>query len=415
MPKTNMDYKAGSRFLQTGAGRPPPHAPRLRNLRARRRADFPALPAVYLDLAEKLSSPLRGGPPLCDELLAFVQHVFSEEEAAAARHLGSLRGRTAADLARLERRPVEQVEPLLQRLATEKRVIAATGSGEQCTYRLLPVVPGMFEMCLVSHTLETLTDWHRRFIELFEVLYETGFALDYLGASTHTIRVLPVNRAIEAHPMALPSDHLETILDRYRVFGIGQCQCRTTAEVLGRGCGRPRGNCLVMGRWAVSGIKQGALQSVSRQAVLDLKREAEAHGLANWLMNVESSRGQISCSCCGCCCHAFRLITEFNAPGLIAPPHFLPQFDAARCSHCGRCAQICPLNAIRLDAPQKSLQHLTERCVGCGLCAVACPARAVRMDAAPTYRPPYRNWLSLALGTAPRALRSVWNAWRKRG
>src|SRR5450759_3400033 len=97
-----------------------------------------------------------------------------------------------------------------------------------------------------------MSAWHRRFAELFEALYETGYALDYQHGQqrpTPFVRVLPVGRAIEAHPLALPSDQLEVVLDRYHVFGFGQCQCRMVMEVKGQGCGKPIGNCTVMGQW----------------------------------------------------------------------------------------------------------------------------------------------------------------------
>ena len=112
-------------------------------------------------------------------------------------------------------------------LANEKRSIAAGGPPHARRYRLLPIVPGIFEMMLIGHTPESLTDWHRRFIELFEALYDTGYSLDYQAIiPTPVVRYLPVGKAIEAHPMALPSDKLEVVLDQFDVFGVGQCQCR---------------------------------------------------------------------------------------------------------------------------------------------------------------------------------------------
>ena len=167
------------------------------------------------------------------------------------------------------------------------------------------------------------------------------------------VRYLPVGKAIDAHPMALPSDKLEVVLDQFETFGIGQCQCRMAMQVLGRGCGKPLGNCTVMGQWAERGIEEGVLRQVSKKEALEIKREAESHGLVNWMMNVESPRGQCSCSCCGCCCHALRAVNEFNAPGFIAPPHFLPRLDPAKCVSCGRCAKNCPMGAIIVDTGEK--------------------------------------------------------------
>lgn len=391
-----------------------PVAPRAKRLRARSLDDYPHVPPAYREVARKLASPLLMGPPICDELMDFVQHVFTEEEAAVVRHLSPFSPKTARQVARAELRPVETIEPLLRRLALEKRVIASW-DGAPTRYQLLPIMPGMFEMVLVAETPETLTEWHRGFVERFEALYETGYVAAFHRYPSRTIRYLPVGRAIEAHPMALPSDHMEAVLDRFEVFGIGQCQCRTSMAALGQGCGKPLANCTVMGSWAEQGIARGWLRRASRREVLEKKQEAEANGLVSFVINVASSRGQVSCSCCGCCCKAMRTMTEFVAPSLVAPPHFLPKFDPTRCTFCGRCAVACPMGALVVHLAEKSRRHLRERCIGCGLCAVACSAsRAITMEPVPDYRPPYSNWLCLLGATLAPMLKNVWNSWRSR-
>lgn len=395
-----------------------PTEPRLKSVTPRQLSDYPHVAPVYCDVALLLSSTSRMGPPICDELMHIVQHLFTEEEAGIVRHLGLFRGRKADDIARAEHRPLDQVQPILDRLANEKRAIVSSGKeGAPPVYRLPPIVPGIFEMVLIAHTPESLTDWHRRFIELFESLYETGYSLDYhqMRNPTPGVRYLPVGKAIDAHPMALPSDKLEVILDQFDLFAVGNCQCRLAMQALGRGCGKPLANCLGMGKWVERGIADGSLTQVSRAAALDIKREAEAHGMVNWMMNVQSKGGQWSCSCCGCCCHALRMVNEFNAPGLIAPPHFLPQFDKFRCSHCGKCAKVCPMGAIVVDTQQKKYTHLRERCVGCGLCALACDQRfALSMQPVPNYRLPYRSWFSLIAHALPGTLLNNWKIQRQR-
>jgi len=47
--------------------------------------------------------------------------------------------------------------------------------------------------------------------------------------------------------MALPSDRLEIIAERFDDFAIGACQCRLTKEIVGEGCGRSLEVCAVMG------------------------------------------------------------------------------------------------------------------------------------------------------------------------
>jgi Pyruvate/2-oxoacid:ferredoxin oxidoreductase delta subunit len=170
-----------------------------------------------------------------------------------------------------------------------------------------------------------------------------------------------------------------------------------------------------MGEWAQRGIQAGYLRSVSRQSVLEIKREAESHGLVTWLMNVESTQGQASCSCCGCCCKAMRMVNQFHAPGIMAPPHFMPRFELAACTHCGRCAAACPMDAISVDAQTRHLQHQSARCIGCGLCQLACDRRhAIAMQPVPEYRLPYRSWFSMLLRNAPSLLWTAAQVWRKR-
>ncbi len=389
--------------------------PRPVNVREKKLTDYPHVSAVHLEAARKLSNPFISGPPICDEYIAFVQHLLTEEEAGVVRHLGSMMGKSAEAIARAEHRPVDQVEAILNRLAFSKRCIVCTGPENKRRYKLMPVFPGIFEMVLFPHTPETLTDWHRRFAELFEALFETGYASVGAKHPVPTVRFLPIGDMMKAHPLALPSDQLEVVLDRYDTFAVGQCQCRTTAMILGRDCGKPKGNCTLMGSWAAAAVKEGRAKEVSKKGIMEIKAEAAANGLASWIINIESVKGQVSCSCCGCCCYAMRTVSEFNAPAFIAPPHFMPKFDFARCTCCGKCGKACPMGAISVAPKEKKHQHHRERCVGCGLCVLACDRqKAVTMDPVPDYRVPPRSWFGLIRRTVPNRLRNSFAVWRSR-
>jgi len=392
-----------------------PAEPRQKTVCAKRPSDYPGVSKAHLTVAKKLSSPLLMGPPICVELIAFVEHTFTEEEAGLVRHLSAPRGRTAEQIARRARRPLDEVDSILGRLANQKRAIGCDGADTKRRYRLMPIMPGIFEMVLIGESPETLSDWHRRFAELVEALFETGYVVEYQNRRAPFVRFLPVGPVAGGHPMALPSDQLEVILDRYDAFGVGHCQCRMSTPPTGVGCGRPLEVCTAFGQWAEQGIQAGWLRGVSRKSLLDIKREAESHGLVTWVINVESAKGQASCSCCGCCCKAMRAVTEFNAPGMMAPPHFMPKFDDTSCKHCGNCAKACPMGAITLDRQQKSLHHQPARCIGCGLCQLACEKQhAIEMQPVPDYRVPYKSWFSMLLRNAPSILRTSWNVWRQR-
>lgn len=156
------------RVIQINKSLIEPTALRLKTVKPRKIGDYPHVPRIYLQAAQKLSSPFLMGPPICDELIAFVQHLFTEEEAGVVRHMAPFIGKTAANLARAEYRPIQEIEPILHGLAFEKRAIACSGPDNRRKYSLVPITGGIFEMALISHSMDTLTDWHRRFIELFE-------------------------------------------------------------------------------------------------------------------------------------------------------------------------------------------------------------------------------------------------------
>jgi MinD superfamily P-loop ATPase len=110
-----------------------------------------------------------------------------------------------------------------------------------------------------------------------------------------------------------------------------------------------------------------------------------------------------------------RAINEFNTPGFIAPPHFLPQFDLEKCSFCGKCAKTCPMGAITVDMQAKTHGHRVERCIGCGLCMLSCETKkAIQMQPVPHYKMPYRSWYSFLFHAVPGIVKTSWKTWRSR-
>jgi len=407
--------KAVSRIVDVRDGVIGPGEPRNSVVVPRRLSDFPGTSQAHLEVAKKLSNPLLMGPPICNEFVAFVEHLFTEDEAAVACHLGMTK-KSAATVARSAGLPQDKVEEIMRSLGTDKHCINKSGGAGQEKYSLMPVFPGIFEMVLIGKDPEALNDWDRKFAELFEDLYMTGYWLvDDTKMGPGMVRYLPVAESVAANPMALPTDKLEPVLEPFSIFGVGHCQCRTSAQVEGKGCGKPTLNCLVMGEIAQGGIRDGWLQKVTRAEALEIKREAESHGMVNWMMNVAAYKSQSSCSCCGCCCHNFRMISEFGAPGMIAPPHFLPAFDAAACNYCGKCALACPMAALVIDTKEKKREHLGARCIGCGLCVLACDkAKATTMKPVDEYKGPVKSVGRLFALSMPGQVRATFKTWRGR-
>ena len=49
------------------------------------------------------------------------------------------------------------------------------------------------------------------------------------------------------------------------------------------------------------------------------------------------------------------------------------------CIACGKCAKLCPFEAIELDEAAKKAVVRLDACYGCGTCRVACPTEALSL------------------------------------
>jgi len=84
--------------------------------------------------------------------------------------------------------------------------------------------------------------------------------------------------------------------------------------------------------------------------------------------------------------HLLLLDCDVEAPNahLFVTPTFerreqvsilIPQVDESRCTHCGRCAEVCPWHAVAVVGPKVLV--FPQLCHGCGSCTLACPEGAI--------------------------------------
>jgi NAD-dependent dihydropyrimidine dehydrogenase PreA subunit len=58
----------------------------------------------------------------------------------------------------------------------------------------------------------------------------------------------------------------------------------------------------------------------------------------------------------------------------------LPVLDETRCTGCGDCVVVCPVDCLALAGPLPWLPRPGD-CVSCALCQLICPVDAIRLAA----------------------------------
>ena len=195
-------------------------------------------------------------------------------------------------------------------------------------------------------------------------------------SSADALHVLDYERASEVIKMA---SHI----------GIGTCYCRHKMHHLDRACAAPMEVCMTFNSTASSLIKHGHARQVEVTEGLDLLQQAYDHNLVQFGENVREDVNFI-CNCCGCCCEAMIAARRFTILNPVHTTNFIPQIEQSDCNGCGKCVNICPVEALGLTSandpqrpPRKHASLIEERCLGCGLCVRNCPQQVIHMKARP--------------------------------
>lgn len=356
-------------------------------------------PSVF-DLSRRFASIALVGPPLSDKLIRLVEHLFTPEESVVAIGLPNYVGKPVSVIAKKLKRAPSEIQPHLDSMAA-KRIILRAVRDNAVTYALLPIVPGMFEMALMKGPD---TVWHRKYAELFEDLYATGYVRDVANRSLPGVKSIPVEVSLPGESVVLPQDRFSELLSSHTDMAvITVCQCRHKNRLLDKECKRskPEDGCLVFGSFANGIENDGAGRKVSREEMRDIAQERREKGLVFFTGNVKFSNPNAICTCCDCCCEFLRSINEFGAIGLVAAPHFISSVDNALCDNCGKCAKRCNTHAHTMQ--NKKHLYNPAKCIGCALCVDSCDEKAISMRENPAHKPPSENFLRLGLKLLPAA------------
>jgi Pyruvate/2-oxoacid:ferredoxin oxidoreductase delta subunit len=337
--------------------------------------------ASYEQLSRRLNKFPVGAPPseLFYDILAML---FTEREARLVSRL-PVAPFKAADAARAWATDTPQAERELDRLVERSLLIDTCFEGER-RYFLPPPMAGFFEFSMMRTDgrldKQTLAELFHQYMNVEEdfvrELYEPG--------ETQLGRAL-------VHEPALDLDDDLHVLDFERAsaiirdashLAVGLCYCRHKMEHVGKACEAPLELCLSLNAAAETLIRQGIVRPIDRVEGLDLLAEAYEHDLVQFAENVRQGVNFI-CNCCRCCCETMIAARRFAVLRPVHTTRFMPVLDEQACSGCGRCTEVCPVEAMRQELPGVAPVVDRSVCIGCGVCSRSCGRRAILLTVRP--------------------------------
>ena len=342
------------------------------------------LKSGYSKMVERLNRFPQGAPP--SELLnGILKILFSEREADLVSLL-PIKPFTAAKAAKIWNMSLQDAQKTLDGLASRALLVDAERDGET-VYTLPPPMAGFFEfsMMRVRSDIDQKT--------LAALFYQ------YLNVEEDFIRELFANGETQlgrafVHEPALPADDALHVLDYERASevvktasarAVGMCYCRHKMMHMDRACSAPMDICMTFNNTAAALSRHGHARLVDTDEALDLLQKARENNLVQFGENVRR-RVNFICNCCGCCCEAMIAARRFAIMNPVHTTNFLPEINASDCTGCGKCADVCPVEAMTLvsaNDPRLTKRKIArldaDRCLGCGVCVRACARNCIRL------------------------------------
>jgi ferredoxin len=339
----------------------------------------------YNSLVQRLNIFPQGAPP-SELLFKILKVLFSEREAKLVSLL-PIKSFTDKKAAAIWKLNLTDAKVILNDLA-DRGILLDYEEDGNTTYILPPPMAGFFEFSLMRYR----NDIDQKMLS--ELFYQ------YLNVEEDFIKDLFVNGETQVgrvfiNESVLTSENALYVLDFERAseviktasqIGVGVCYCRHKMEHVGKNCDAPMDICLTFNGPAESLIRHGIAREVDAAEGLDLLDKAQDCNLVQFGENVQEEVGFI-CNCCGCCCEALIVARKFGFYNPVHTTNFIPKIIEEKCTGCGKCVSICPVEAMTLvtasdpHKPGKKKAKLDgDQCLGCGVCFKGCNVDALKLE-----------------------------------
>lgn len=323
---------------------------------------------IYRQLQQRLDSIATGFPETRSGVeLSLLEKIFTEDEAALFLEMTPMVETPEAVAARTGR-DAGTLAVQLEAMA-KKGLLFRLRRGDVPRYAAIPYVVGIFEFQLSRLDKDTAAQ--------MEAYFHEAFGKTIQANKTPLMRTVPVNREVSAKLPVAPYDDVITILEAQKTIAVAPCICRTTGEMVGKGCDKPKEACLLFGSHADYYVDNGMGRYITVDEAKAVAARSEEAGLVMQPFNSQKVGGM--CSCCGCCCGILRSLKLQPDPADSVQSNYYAVVDEDACTGCETCLDRCQMDAITVEDEVAAIAG--NRCIGCGLCVTTCPTDAVTLVA----------------------------------
>ena len=338
--------------------------------------------SVYERFSQRLNKFPQGAPP-SESWYKILKILFSEKEAELL-SLIPLKPFKLKQAAAIWKKSETEALAILDALADRGNILDFESNGVT-TYVLPPPMAGFLEFSL----MRVRNDIDQKI--LAELIHQ------YLNIEEEFVRELfafggtPIGRVFVNENALTPDDTLQ-VLDFERAsdviktadhIGVGICYCRHKMQHIGKACDAPIDICLTFNSTAASLIKHNIIRPLGVNEGLEILHMAHEHNLVQFGENVRQQVNYI-CNCCGCCCEAMLAAKRFAFSNPVSTTNYLPVIDGEKCSGCGKCVEVCPVEALCLvtagdprNKKKKKARVDEQLCLGCAVCIRNCQKDAL--------------------------------------
>jgi len=231
-------------------------------------------------------------------------------------------------------------------------------------YGILYLAAGFYDFQIGKLTKELAKD--------FDEYCDEGFISGMLENGILQMRTVPIEKSIPMEYNISNFDEIKSIVENIkRTIYLSPCICRQSKDVQGKGCEHPQETCITIGRNPRILLEQGRI--ISKEEALDVLRMSQENGLV--ICPTNTQKPFMICSCCGCSCLFLENLKKYENPARFVNSNYFISINEEKCTGCGDCISVCPMNANKVNENVISEVDLGY-CIGCGVCIPKCPENA---------------------------------------